>query len=144
MRVSMTQLREGGRLKLPADRKQLRGMLSTKRFQGGETWFKVLSFQETSCAPGQHELYDPRVKECLAEKPIIVFSGLAQESGAWVVQEWEVDVSPQAPESFVGRGWIKPERRYAPEDLPARGLPFSHAAEGPASNTSTGASRSSS
>lgn len=66
---------------------------------------------KTSWYPGQHELYDPRVKECIAEKTVLIFSGLALENGAWVVQEWEVNVAPETP---VGRGWIRPERRYTP------------------------------
>lgn len=45
---------------------------------------------------------------------MIVFSGLAQEDGAWVVQEWAVDLAP-SEEAPVGRGWLKPARRYERE-----------------------------
>lgn len=111
MRVILTQLREGGRMVPVGQRKPMRGTLATKKFIGGETWFKVLDFQLTSSYPGQYTLYDPRVKECRADTSILIFSGLAQEeNGAWVVQEWEVDVAPE--ETPVGKGWIKPARRY--------------------------------
>lgn len=47
MRVSMTELRAGGRAIDPDSRKTRNGTLSTIRFQGGETWFKVLQFLRT-------------------------------------------------------------------------------------------------
>jgi hypothetical protein len=106
----MTKMREGGRLVPVGQRKSIRGTLSTKKFITADTWFKVLELQPAGSYPGQHELYDPRVKECHAENSIIVFSGLAREEAAWVVQEWEVDVAPE--ETPVGKGWLKPERRY--------------------------------
>ena len=112
MRVTIIKLRGGGRLLPQSDLKLMRGTLSTKKFMGGETWFKVLDFQPASSYPCQHELYDPRLKKCDAENSVLVFSGLAQEDGAWVVQEWEVDVAPR-DETPVGKGWLKPERRYS-------------------------------
>ena len=114
MRVTMTMLRAGGRLLPPGSGQPMRGTLATKKFQGGDTWFKVLDFQPLGSYPGQHELYDPRLKWCEAETTLIVFSGLAQEDGAWVVQEWAVDVAP-SEEAPVGRGWLKPARRYERE-----------------------------
>jgi hypothetical protein len=69
MRVSMTKMREGGRLMPVGQRRAMRGTLSTKKFLGGETWFTVLEFQLTSSYLGQHTLYDPRVKECHAGSP---------------------------------------------------------------------------
>lgn len=113
MRVSMTKLREAGRMIPVAQRKQLRGTLSTKRFKGGDAWFKVLELEPSDSYPGQHQLYEPRLKECIAEKNVLTFSGLALEDGAWVVQEWEIDVAPETP---VGRGWLKPERRCTSRD----------------------------
>lgn len=74
----------------------------------------MLEFQLASSYP-EHTLYDPRVKECHADKSILIFSGLAQEeNGAWVVQEWEVDVAPG--ETPVGKGLIQPERFHAPRE----------------------------
>jgi hypothetical protein len=111
MRATMTKLRAGGRLLPPGSGKPMRGMLSTKKFIGGNAWFKVLEFQPMNSYPGQHQLYEPRLKWCEAEKTVIVFSGLEQEDGAWVVQEWAVDVAP-VEETPVGKGWLKPPRRY--------------------------------
>lgn len=120
MRVSMIQLRAGGRLLPPAERKRLVGTLATKRFIAADTWYKVLEFHLSSSYPGQFELFDPRVKECSAEGSVMVFSGLAQEGGAWVVQEWEVDVCPPREPQHFDSAWVKPARRYNPEDLPRK------------------------
>lgn len=109
MRVSMTELRAGGRTLSPASRKTRRGTLSTVRFMGGDTWFKVLQFQEVDSMPRQFMLYDPRVKDCPAEGTVVCYSGLSQDEGAWVAQEWLIDI---APETAVGKGWLKPRGRY--------------------------------
>lgn len=109
MRVSMTELRAGGRTIAPNARKELRGTLSTIRFQGGETWFKVLHFQESNSAPHKFVLYDPRVKDCPAEGTTVCYSGMSHEGDAWVAQEWLIDIAPETP---VGRGWLKPRSRY--------------------------------
>lgn len=113
MRVTMTQLRSGGRWIGNAPAKPMLGDLRTKKFIGGDSLVKVLEFVRSSCAPGQFELSDARVKECWQEKSTIVFSGLAMEDGAWVAQEWLIDVAPPAiEETPVGSGWLKPTRRY--------------------------------
>jgi hypothetical protein len=109
MRVSMTALRAGGRILAAEARKTLRGTLSTVRFQGGDTWFKVLQFQEVNSMPHQFLLYDPRVKDCPAEGTVVCYSGMAREGDAWVAQEWLIDIAPETP---VGRGWLKPRSRY--------------------------------
>lgn len=109
MRVSMTELRAGGRTLAPNERRTRRGTLSTVRFRGGETWFKVLQFQETSSMPHQFMLYDPRVKDCPAEGTVVCYSGMSHEEDAWVAQEWLVDIAPETP---VGAGWIRPVRRH--------------------------------
>jgi hypothetical protein len=109
MRASMTELRAGGRA-LPSNARQSRrGILSTVRFQGGDTSFRVLQFQDVNSMPQQFLLYDPRVKDCPAEGTVVCYSGLAREGGAWVAQEWLIDIAPESP---VGRGWTKPGRRY--------------------------------
>lgn len=105
-------LRRGGRILPSSQRKPLAGDLHTRRFKGGDTWVKVLEFQQSNCAPGQHELYDPRVKDCVSEKPAMVLSGVVREEDAWVVQEWEIEVALPLRETPVGSGWIKPRRRY--------------------------------
>lgn len=105
----MTELRAGGRTLTPASRKVRRGTLSTIRFQGGETWYKVLHFQEVSSMPHKFVLYDPRVKDCPAEGTTICYSGMSHEGDAWVAQEWLIDISP---ETQVGQGWIRPVRRH--------------------------------
>lgn len=109
MRVSMTELRAGGRTLAPASRKVRRGTLSTVRFKGGDIWFKVLQFQESNSMPHQFLLYDPRVKDCPAEGTVVCYSGLSREGDAWVAQEWLIDVAQQTP---IVRGWIKPVRRH--------------------------------
>ena len=106
MRVTMTQLRKGGRLLTKSEHKIMRGELLTKKFIGGTSLVKVLEFSEVMTAPGTYELSDPKVKECARGESTIVYTGLALEGDAWVAQEWLVDVAP------VGSGWIKPERRY--------------------------------
>lgn len=106
MRVTMTQLRRSGRLLSEGERKIMRGELLTKKFIGGTSLVKVLEFCESMTAPGTFELSDPKVKECWRGESTIVYTGLALEDGAWVAQEWLVDVAP------VGSGWIKPERRH--------------------------------
>jgi len=105
----MTELRAGGRTLAPASRKARRGTLSTIRFRGGETWFKVLQFQEVNCMPHQFLLYDPRVKDCPAEGTVVCYSGMSREEDAWVAQEWLIDIAPETP---VGAGWIRPVRRH--------------------------------
>jgi hypothetical protein len=87
----------------------MRGTLATKKFIGGDAWYKVLGFQQHGCAPGKFELYEARVKNCEAESSVVVYSGTAYEDGAWVVQEWAVDVAPTAPTPFA-IGWINPAR----------------------------------
>lgn len=141
MRVSMIPLRAGGRLLSIAGRKRLLGVLSTKRFMGGDTWYKVLEFQENCGMPGEHQLYDPRLKECVSERTVMVFSGLAQENGAWVVQEWEVDVAPPQTSEPFANSWVNPARRYDRQDLAASARPRDYV-DGPALKYSTGASRS--
>jgi len=106
MRVTMTQLRKGGRLLTKSEQKIMRGELLTKKFIGGTSLVKVLEFIEVMTAPGTYELSDPKVKDCPRGESTIVYTGLALEDDAWVAQEWLVDVAP------VGSGWLKPERRY--------------------------------
>lgn len=103
MRVTMTMLRAGGRLLPQGSGHPMRGTLATRKFQGGDTWFKVLDFQPLGY-PGQHKLCDPRLKGCEAETTLIVFSGPAQEDGAWVVQEWAVDMAPSEEAPWAGAG----------------------------------------
>jgi hypothetical protein len=112
MRAAMTELRAGGRTLVTSSRKTRRGTLSTIRFQSGETWFKVLQFQETQGMPHQFLLYDPRVKDCPAEGTVVCYSGMSHEGDAWVAQEWLIDIAPESP---VGKGWMKPRSRY---DIP--------------------------
>lgn len=109
MRVSMTELRAGGRAIAPKSRKTLHGTLSTIRFQGGETWVKVLQFQEVNSVPHKFLLYDPRVKDCPAEGTVVCYSGISLEDDAWVAQEWLIDVAPETP---VGRGWTQRPSRH--------------------------------
>ncbi len=104
----MTVLRVGGRTLTPASRKVRRGTLSTIRFQGGETWYKVLHFQVVSSMPHKFLLYDPRVKDCPAEGTTVCYSGMSHEGDTWVAQEWLIDISPETP---VGSGWRKPLSR---------------------------------
>ena len=108
MRIAMTVLRAGGRTLAPEARRIRRGTLSTVRFKGGDTWFKVLQFQEVGSMPHEFILYDPRVKDCPAEGTVVRYSGMSQEDGAWVSQEWLIDIAPETP---VGSGWIKPRSR---------------------------------
>lgn len=110
MRVTMTMLRRGGRTLGAASQKPLTGDVHTKKFKAGDTWVKVLAFQQTNCAPGMIELYDPKIKECVQGQATMVLSGVERDEDAWVVQEWKIEVSPPAPETPVGRGWMKPER----------------------------------
>jgi hypothetical protein len=129
MRVSLQVLRERGRRLGAGARKVLQGDLRTKKFVAGDSLVKVLEFVEVRSACGLFELSDPKVKECWAEKSLIVYSGLNLEEGAWVAQEWLVDVNPapalegsyprwgavdQASPTTtpVGSGWSKPSRRY--------------------------------
>jgi len=133
MRVSIQILRESGRWIGPDERRALHGDLRTKKFVAGDSLVKVLEFVEVRSAPGMYQLSDPKVKECWAEKSTIVYSGLACEGGAWVAQEWLVDVNPrpstggayphwgevnqQPPkETSVGIGWIKPRHRHEPRN----------------------------
>jgi hypothetical protein len=116
MRVTMTQLRKGGHWIGANDRKTMRGELLTKKFIAGESLVKVLEFAEVRSCPGTYELSDAKVKECWREQSTIVFSGLAHEDGAWVAQEWLVDVAPPPNDTPVGGGRIKPGSRY---DVPA-------------------------
>ncbi len=111
MRVTMTKLRQGGRALRAESQKPLTGDVHTKKFKAGDTWVKVLAFQQTSCAPGMIELYDPKIKECVQGESTMVLAGVEQDQGAWVVQEWKIEVSPLPPETPVGRGWLKPESR---------------------------------
>lgn len=104
----MTQLRRGGHWLPTEARKTMRGELLTKKFIAGESLVKVLEFVEMHSAPAMYELSDAKVKECWHGKSTIVFTGLSSEEGAWVAQEWLVDVAPT--ETPVGRGWMKPER----------------------------------
>lgn len=112
MRVTMTMLRRGGRALPAGSQSPLNGDLHTQKFKGGDTWVKVLAFQQTNCAPGSIELYDPKVKECVPEKALMVLSGVVREDDAWVVQEWRIEVSQPPPETPIGSGWLKPARRY--------------------------------
>jgi hypothetical protein len=73
----------------------MRGELLTKKFISAESLVRVLEFVRQGCAPGQFNLSDAKVKECWQEKSTIVFSGMAYEDGAWVAQEWLVDVAPK-------------------------------------------------
>lgn len=61
----MTMLRQGGRALRAESQKPLTGDVHTKEFKAGDTWVKVLAFDQSNCAPGMIELYDPKVKECL-------------------------------------------------------------------------------
>lgn len=116
MRVTMTELRSGGRWIGHDPQKTMHGELLTKKFIGGERLVKVLEFVRTGCAPGQFNLSDARVKECWSEKSTIVFSGLAMENDAWVAQEWLIDVAPhQGDEKRMGIGWINPARHREPQ-----------------------------
>lgn len=65
MRVTLTVLRRGGRELRAESQKPLTGDVHTKRFKAGDTWVKVLAFQQSGCAPGMIELYDPKIKKCL-------------------------------------------------------------------------------
>lgn len=109
MRVMLTMLRQGGRALRAEDQKPLAGDVHTKRFKGGDTWVKVLAFQQANCAPGLIELYDPKIKECVQGEATMVLAGVERDDDAWVVQEWRVNVAPDTP---PGRGWLKPQSRY--------------------------------
>lgn len=113
MRVTMTMLRRGGRMLPVNGQKALPGDVHTRQFKEGGTWVKVLEFQQANCPPGLIELYDPRVKDCADGRATMVLSGVVREDDAWVVQEWKIEVSPPPPETPVGKGWLKPERRYS-------------------------------
>lgn len=116
MRVTMTQLRSGGRWIGHDPQKTMRGELLTKKFTAGESLVKVLEFVRSGCAPGQFNLSDAKVKECWQEKSTIVFTGMALEDGAWVAQEWLVDVAPQPGDGAETRiGWINPARHREPQ-----------------------------
>ena len=112
MRVTLTQLRKGGHWIGASDRKTMRGELLTKKFIAGESLVKVLEFVEVRSAPAMYELSDAKVKECWRERSTIVFSGLAREDGAWVAQEWLIDVAPPPSDAPTERGRIKPGSRY--------------------------------
>ncbi len=100
---------------MPASaRSPMHGTLATKKFIGGDAWFKVLEFQQSGCAPGKFDLYEARVKECNAESSVVVYSGIALEDEAWVVQEWAVDVAPTTTTPFA-IGWINPARHREPQ-----------------------------
>lgn len=100
MRVRLTKLRASGYL-LPEDKRQpLLGVMFDRRVRGT----KVLEFEGSNTSPGQHQLYRPTLKKCKKWSSVVVYEGSAYEQGAWVSQEWEIDVAP------VGLGWIKPER----------------------------------
>lgn len=90
----------------------MRGELLTKKFIAGESLVKVLEFVEVQSAPAMYELSDAKVKECWRDRSTIVFSGLAQEDGAWVAQEWLVDVEPPTNQTPGGMGRVKPGSRY--------------------------------
>lgn len=94
MRVTMTMLRRGGRALRAESQKPLTGDVHTKKFKAGDTWVKVLAFDQSHCSPGMVELYDPKVKECTKEDATMVFTGVERDGDAWVVQEWRVEVSP--------------------------------------------------
>jgi hypothetical protein len=111
MRVTMIVLREGGRWIGPRDRKPMRGELLTKKFIAGESLVKVLEFVELCSHSGKYQLNDARVKECWQEKSTIVFSGLSQEDGAWVSQEWLVDVNPPLETRRIDDGSSRPAQR---------------------------------
>lgn len=66
MRVTLTVLRRGGQALRAETQLPVTGDLHTKRFKTGDTWVKVLAFQQTNSAPGMAELYDPGIKDCLA------------------------------------------------------------------------------
>jgi hypothetical protein len=116
MRVTMTMLRRGGRALRAESQKPLTGDVHTKKFKAGDTWVKVLAFQQTNCAPGMIELYDPKVKECTQGEATMVFAGVERDEDAWVVQEWRIEVSTHSSETPVGKGWLKPERRHSSMD----------------------------
>jgi hypothetical protein len=86
------------------------GDVHTKKFKAGDTWVKVLAFDQSNCAPGMIELYDPKVKECVQGQATMVIAGVERDEDAWVVQEWKIEVTPPPSETPVGRGWMKPER----------------------------------
>jgi len=109
MRVTMTMLRRGGCALRAESQKPLTGDVHTKKFKAGDTWVKVLAFDQANCAPGMIELYDPKIKECVQGQATMVLAGVERDEDAWVVQEWKIEVSPP-PETPVGRGWMKPER----------------------------------
>lgn len=106
MRVSMTKLRKNGFPLPEGERNPMLGDIFSTQYKGGDTWFKVLEFQPAGSYPGQHELFETRVKNVPKGGSIVVFSGSAQEDGAWVCQEWEIDFHP------VGQSWVKSEPRY--------------------------------
>jgi hypothetical protein len=105
MRVTLTMLRRGGRALRAESQKPLAGDVHTKRFKAGDTWVKVLAFQQSGCAPGMIELYDPKIKECVQGLPTMVLAGVERDDDAWVVQEWRIEVSP-----------VPAEHRYASMD----------------------------
>ena len=112
----MTMLRRGGRALRAESQKPLTGDVHTKKFKAGDTWVKVLAFQQTNCAPGMIELYDPKVKECTQGEATMVIAGVERDEDAWVVQEWRIEVSTHSSETPVGKGWLKPERRHSSMD----------------------------
>lgn len=108
----MTQLRRGGHWIGANESKIMRGELLTKKFIAGENLVKVLEFVEMRSAPAMYELSDAKVKECWQGKSTIVFTGLSREEGAWVAQEWLVDVAPQSNDAPTEKAWITPGSRH--------------------------------
>lgn len=103
MRVTVTKLRKAGHLLPVESREPMLGQMYTRQVKGA----KVLEFEPVANSlPGEHGLFEAKVKKVPKGTSIAVYAGSANENGAWVCQEWEIDFSP------VGSGWLKSQPRY--------------------------------
>ncbi len=114
MRVFMTVLRKRGRPLPEEERRKMQGTWCTRQLLRGAERHKVAEFIEDNCGPGEHLLFKVTLKTCQSGGgTVMTYAGMAEEDGAWVAQEWAVDVKLALREPPVGGGWLKPPGRNA-------------------------------